>query len=201
VWAAVGSRLMNPSVPNWLSTLNARTLIYQILLSVRPGYLVLLWLGTRLGLAARIRLVALFWFAWVLSFLQALPLSATELSTVYKLPAYIQQVTTLGEWQHNGKSGLLRMAITYRKGEYKMFLQWLSNGEVVSTVAVKEVNQGSRYIISDPKFTQSDNQKGVLYLNLFERQRENTYKAKIEVEGIGYYSCSFLPGGIVVGVD
>ena len=121
----------------------------------------------------------------------------SELSTVYKLPAYVKQVTYLGDWQYVDQSGLLRLVITDRKGEYKAFLQWISGTKVLSTVAVKEVNQGYRYIISDPKFAMDDNQKGVLFLNLFERQRENTYKAKIEMQGIGYYRCTFIQSGVI----
>ncbi len=125
---------------------------------------------------------------------------ASELAAVYKLPAYLQQVTTLGEWSHKGEVGVLRLAITLKEGEYKAFLQWLLRGEVISTVSIKEVNQGSRYVMTSPVYTRKEN-KSLLFLDLRERQRNNHYKAKIEITGIGYYRCDFLPSGVVVDTD
>lgn len=129
--------------------------------------------------------------------MEGLYAKTSELSTVYTLPAYVKQVTFLGDWQYAGHSGLLRLVITDKKGEYKAFLQWIVGTKVLSTVAIKEVNQGYRYIISNPMFEMDEKQKGVLYLNVFERQREKTYKAKIEMQGIGYYRCTFIQGGVI----
>jgi len=67
------------------------------------------------------------------------------LEQVYKMPAWVDQVTRVCPWQSNEGQGYVRVVRTEQGGRHQLFFQWIRKGmagtptQAISTVQVEEL--------------------------------------------------------------